>query len=200
MKIKLNMKIISISLFIAIIGYFIKDKNYNLNEIYVNRFVYLKKDNTLFTGTLKVAGNSSYYIETFCEGVPCGEWAEYQNGGSYISKGKHLSVKEILSDNTIQMVSNDTSFIDYWQEGGDLPTDPYHFLVLILKDDTFFNSDIKQFDKFINQLAYAVKNDTRNLNYTYLKICFINSVYNWNKEYSKEYIVTEQKLKEITNE
>ncbi len=166
------------------------------DDIYVDRFVYLKSDSSLFTGTLKIADKSSYYYETFSKGIPCGVHAERQNGGSYVSKGEYLVVEEALSEKTLQISSNDTMMIDYWQEGGDIPSDPYHFTLLILKDAAFFQSDKKQYDGYIQQLAVAVLNDTRSLKYDYLKISFVNAVYDWSKDYSKEYKLESGELME----
>lgn len=175
--------------------WFYQEQPVGKDDIYVDRMVYMKSDSSLFTGTLKVVGKASYYYETFCKGIPCGEWAEHQKGGSYVSKGKYLVVKENLSETTLQMLSNDTIIIDYWQEGGDLPSDPYHFTVFILKDDAFFETNKEQYNAYIKQLANAVMKDTHNLKYDYLKITFVNAVHDWSKDYSKEYEVEGGKLK-----
>lgn len=181
-------------------GYWLYQQPVGKDDIYVNRLVYLKRDSRLFTGTLKISDRASYYYESFCKGIPCGKHAEHQNGGSYVSKGEYLVVKETLSQSTLQILLQDTVFINYWQEGGDLPSDPYHFTLLILKDDMFFQSDKKQYNGYINQLANAVKNDTRNLNYDYLKIAFVNAVHDWSKDYSKEYKLEGEKLQETGQE
>ena len=191
-----------LTIFVLLFGglWYYQQQPVGKDDINVNQLVYLKKDSSLFTGTLKIADKASYYYETFCNGIPCGEHAEHQNGGSYVSKGKYLVVKETLSETTLRILSNDPVVIDHWQEGGDLPSDPYHLLVLILKDNTFFQSDKKQYDAYINQLANAVKNDTHNLKYDYLKIAFVNAVYDWGKEYSIEYKLEGGKLQETNCE
>lgn len=176
--------------------WFYQQQPVSRDDIYVDRLVYLKSDSSLFTGTLKVVGDASYYYINFCKGIPCGEWAEHQNGGSYVSKGKYIEVRENLSETTLLILSNDTIIIDYWQEGGDLPSDPYYLTVFILKDNVFFQSNKKQVDGYMKQLANAVMNDTRRLKYDYLKITFVNAVHDWSKEYSKEYKLEGGKLEE----
>jgi hypothetical protein len=168
-------------------GCFLFSEKYSEDDIYVDRLVYSKKDSTLFTGTLKVVGKSSYYYESFCKGIPCGEWAEHQKGGGIIHKGKYLD-ENILSEKTRSLIKTDIFLIDHWQEG-ELPTITYppYLTIFILKDNTFFETDMKQYDSYIKQLAQSVLNDTRSLKYDYLKISFGNAVYDGNKHYSKEY-------------
>lgn len=166
-------------------------------DIYVKRFVYLKRDKSLFTGILEVNNTESYYYVNFSNGIPIGEWAEHQNGGSYVSKGKYLEAEEILSKTTRNLLRNDIFIIDYWQEGGDLHTDPYHFNLLILKKDAFFDIEKNRNDIYVNNFANAVNKDTYFLKYDYLKISYVNAVYNWTKEYSKEYKRYNGKLLEI---
>ena len=187
-------------LVVGVVYWFYQQQPVGNDDIYVNRLVYLKSDSGLFTGTLKVADEASYYYESFCKGIPCGEYAEHQKGGTYVSKGKHIAVKKTLSEKTLQMLSNDTVVIDYWQEGGDLPSDPYHLTLLILRDDRFFQSDKKQYDNYIRQLAEAVLNDTRSLEYDYLAISFGDAVHDADKTYSKEYKVEAGKLLETYSE
>ncbi len=187
-----------LTLFILLLGgYWFFQPSVGKEDIYVNRLVYLKKDSSLFTGMLKVIGKASYYNVTFCEGLPCGEWAEHQNGGSYVANGKYLVVKETLSENTRKLLINDTVLIDYWQEAGDLPSDPFILSVLILKDEVFFQSEKKDYDSYINQVANFVLDDTRKLKYNYLTIHFVNAVRYWSKDYSKEYKLEDGRLREI---
>ncbi len=168
---------------------FNKQKVVGLEDIYINKFVYLNKDSCLFTGLLKDPGESSSRYCKFCSGIPCGEAGEQQIGGGYVSKGEFLGLKEYLSKTTLKQIENNIVFMKYWQEGGDFSYDPYHLSVYILKDDAFFQSDIKQNDDFIDQLAESILRDTHNLKYLDIKIAFVNSVFDWSKEYFKEYPV-----------
>lgn len=177
-------------------------KKFEEADLYVNKLVYLKKDSTLFTGTLEITNDASSYQVSFCKGIPCGEYAEREsNGGTCVSKGKYLVAEDILSANTRKLLSKDTVIIDYWQEG-ELPTIKYptFFTIIILKDDKFFQSDKKQYSGYIQQLANAILNDTQKLKYDYLKISFVNAVYDWSKDYSKEYSVEDGKLEETEQE
>lgn len=194
------MKIIAVVSVLLFGGYWTYQQTLiSKDDVYVDRLVYLKKDSTLFSGTLKVVGKASYYYENFCTGIPCGEWSEHQKGGSYVSRGKYLSVKETLSDSTLQILLNDTVILDYWQEGGDLPSDPYYLTLFILKDDAFFKTDKGQYDNYIQRLANALMNDTRNLKYNGLSISFANNVYDWTDHYRKSYELQDGKLIEVTN-
>lgn len=164
-------------------------------DLYVDKLVYLKKDSTLFTGTLKVVDNASSYYMNFCEGVPCGEHAEQEkNAGPFVSKGKYLVVEETLSDSTRKIMLSDTVIIDYWQGGGDLPSDPYYLTINILKENTFFEADTSRYESYMNQLAISVANDTKGLQHDYLKIRFVDAVHDWSKEYSKGYKLENGKL------
>jgi len=175
-------------------------KKFEKADLYVNKLVYLKKDSTLFTGTLMVNSDASYYYMNFCNGIPCGEWSENENNGGVVNKGNYLN-KTILSEATQNLIGIDTFLINYWQES-ELPTIKYppFFTLIILKDDAFFQSDKNQYDDYIKQLANAVLNDTRNLKYDYLKITFVNAVHDWSKDYSKEYKVEGGKLQETSSE
>ncbi len=166
------------------------------DDIYVNRLVYLKSDSSLFTGTLRISDIASTCEINFCNGLKCGEWGEYENGGGVVHKGKYLN-QNTLSKTTQKLIATDTFLINHWQES-ELPTITYppFLTVFILKDDTFFQSDKKQYDDYIKQLAHAVMNDTRSLKYDYLKITFVNAVYDWSKDYSKEYTLEAGKLLE----
>ncbi len=178
--------------------FFYKKQSVGKNDIYVDRLVYLKSDSSLFTGTLKVVNKASYYHKTFCRGIPCGEWAEHQNGGGIIHKGKYLD-KSILSETTRKLIKADIFLIDHWQEG-ELPTITYppFLTIFVLKDDTFFETDKEQYDSYMKQLAQAVLNDTRSLKYDYLKISFGNAVYGGSKKYySKRYKLEAGELIEI---
>jgi hypothetical protein len=159
-------------------------------DLYVDKLVYFKRDSTLFTGTLKVNGKASYYYETFFEGIPCGEWAEYESGGAIVNKGKYLN-PNILSDSTKKIMATDVFLINHWQESelASIKYPPF-VTVLILKEDVFFQLDKKQYENYFLLLANAVQNDIRNLKYDYLKISFVNAVHDWNKNYSKEFIHT----------
>jgi hypothetical protein len=164
------------------------------DDLYINQLVYLKKDSTLFSGTLKIVNQGSYYYITFCEGIPCGESAEHQKGGNYVSKGKYLILKETLSNSTLKMISNDTVTLEYWQEGGNLPSDPYHLSILILRKELSLK---EKNDNYMNELANKVLNDTRNLKYDYLSLTFANSVFDWTEEYYKNYELKDGKLIEM---
>lgn len=164
------------------------------DDIYVDRLVHLKSDSSLFTGKLKVVGNASYYYETFCRGFPIGEFSEHQNGGNFISKGQYLIASEVLSTETLKTFLNDTVIVEYWQDGGNFPTDPYHFTVLVLKDDAFFQSDKKQYAEMIHKFSLAIVHDTRSLKYDYLDIRFVDSVYDWSKSYAITYELKDGRL------
>jgi hypothetical protein len=164
------------------------------DDLYIKRLVYLKKDNSLFSGTLKIEDRASYSFVRFCGGFPCGEHAEQQNGGNYVTKGKYLVVQETLSEETLKKLSNDTVIIDYWQEGGDLLDDPYHLHVIVLKSDLFFKSDFNQEYDYILKLANSIYKDTKIKRYDYLEISFVNALYDWDKEYFQEYKVENQQL------
>jgi len=185
-------KIILVTLMFFILGC---RKEFKENDLFVDKLVYLKKDSTLFTGTLKDGNDASYYYMTFCKGIPCGKWGEREkNEGSFVSKGNYLAVNETLSERTLHMLSNDVVFIDYWQEGGDLLTDPYHFTIYILKNEAFFQENKQQYESYIQELTNNILNDTHNLKYNYLTIAFVNTVHGWSKNYSKEYKVENKKL------
>src|SRR5688572_22345527 len=77
------------------------------DEIYVKRLVYLKKDSSLFTGSLNSVGDVSSYKMNFCSGIPCGEWYEKDVYGGIIQQGNYLN-KSILSDKSIQFMEKDT--------------------------------------------------------------------------------------------
>lgn len=175
-------------------------REYEEKDLYVDKLVYLKSDSTLFTGTLKVADNASYYYQAFCKGIPCGEWAERENGGGLVQKGKYLN-KNILSRTTKDLIETDTFLINHWQES-ELPTVlyPQFLTVLILKEDVFFEGDKSKYEGYISELANAVMNDTRSLKYDYLKIRFVNAVHDWSKEYWKEYKIEGRKLVETGKE
>ncbi len=177
-------------------------KKFDVADLYVDKLVYLKKDSTLFTGTLEISDDASSYLVSFCKGIPCGEYIEREtNGGTCVSKGKYLVTEDVLSPNTRKELSKDIVIIDYWQEG-ELQTIKYppFFTIIILKEDKFFQSDIKQFDGYFYWLASIILNDTRKLKYDYLKISFVNAVYDWSKEYSKEYKREGGKLRETEKE
>lgn len=182
-----------VAIFISII-YGCSRGEFEANDIYVDRLVYLKRDNSLFTGTLKVVDEASYYKKTFCKGIPCGEWGEREKDeGPFVAKGEYLAVKEILSESTVQALSNNTVIINYWQEGGDLPSDPRHLTVIILKEDAFFESDKSRYKNHINPLVSAVMDDTRSLEYDYFEITFVNAVHDWSRDYSKRYDIKKGK-------
>ena len=180
-------------------GYWLYQQSVGKDDIYVSRLVYLKKDSSLFTGTLEINDPPHKSIYPFCKGLPCGKW-EYRFKGDLIHKGEYLD-QNIFSNETHKLIATDTFFIDNWQES-ELSTITYppFLTVYILKEDSFFQSDKKQYEVYILQLANAVKNDTRNLKYDYLKISFVNAVYDWSKDYSKEYKLEDGKIKEISNE
>jgi hypothetical protein len=168
-------------------------------DIYVNRLVYLKKDSSLFTGTLEIEDAPHKSIYPFCKGLPCGKW-EYRFNGDLIHKGEYLE-KYSLSNKAQKIIATDTFFIDYWQEG-ELPTTTYppFLTVYILKEASFFQRDKKQYESYFSQLANAIMYDTRNFRYDHLKISFVNAVYDWSKDYSKEYELKGGKLVETRSE
>ena len=165
-------------------------------DIYVNRLVYLKKDSSLFTGKLKVVDRASYYYVNFCEGIPCGEWSEHQRGGSYIGKGRYIEVSEILSKRTIELLTNDTVVVNYFQEGGNIPTDPYYIYVIILKENSFFQLNNQEKKTEVKELIKAIKDDMRNvkLKYDEFAIIFVDAIDDWGKDYWIHYEVKEGKF------
>jgi hypothetical protein len=167
-----------------------------LDDVYVDRLVYLKSDSSLFTGALRISDRASTGEINFCDGLPCGEWGEYQNGGGIIQEGEILD-PSTLSKTTQDLLSPDTFSIDHWSEGKS-PTVPYptYLTIDILKDDAFFQSDKKQYDDDLVQLANAVCNDTRHLKYDYLRVRFVDAVFDWHQYYSKEYKLEGGKLVE----
>ena len=171
-------------------------KSFKEADLYINKLVYLKKDSTLFTGILRVSDDASYYNKSFCKGIPCGEWGEYETNGGVVNKGNYLD-KAILSEATQDLIGSETFLINYWQES-ELPTITYppFLTVIILKNDAFFHSDKKQNESDIRQLAYSVVRDTRNMKYDFLTITFVNAVHSWNMDYTKEYNLENGKLQD----
>ena len=195
------MKIAIVLSVVLLGGYWVFQQNsVGKSDIYVDRLVYLKNDNILFTGTLEVEGKASYYSQPFCNGIPCGEWYEHQNGGGIIHKGKYLD-KNILSESTHELFATDTFLINHWQEG-ELPTIKYppYLTIFILKDDAFFQVDIKQYGNIFTEIANAVMNDTHGLKYDYLTISFGTSVFETSKCYAKEYKLVRGELQEMQRE
>lgn len=166
-------------------------------DLYVDKLVYLKKDSSLFTGMLKIDGEASSFYMSFRQGIPWGEHAEQEkNSGPYVSKGEFLKVREILSLNTIKLFSEDSVIVNYWQEGGDLVSDPRYVTLLILKDDTFFSSELSQHNNYMMELAECIKIDLKTLEYDFLQVSFVDAFYCWNRSYSKEYRIVKNKLLE----
>lgn len=105
------------------------------SDIYINRLVYLRKNNALFTGALKTVDNASQAHQSFCNGIPCGTYAEQQNGGSYISKGEYIALDKLQAIK--RAFPTDTITVSLWQAGGDIASDPYYLSVTVLKDNAF---------------------------------------------------------------
>lgn len=183
---------------VAVMLFFLScSRDFEKKDIYVDRLVYVKSDSTLFTGTLKVSGGASYYYVNFCAGMPCGQWAENENSGGVVFKGSYLD-KNTLSEATQKLIGANTFLIDHWQES-ELPhiQHPPHLTIIILKDEAFFQWGKSHYEDQFNQLAEAVLNDTHGLKYDYLKITFVNAVFDWTKDYSKEYRLEYGELLEI---
>jgi hypothetical protein len=186
-----------LSLFIVLlVCYLIYQPLVERDDVYVNRYVYLKKNGSLFTGTLKINDPPQSSSYSFCNGLPCGKW-EYRFNGDLIQKGEYID-KIILSKETQKLLAQEIFVLDYWQEG-ELPNIKYSpfFTVIILKNDKFFSSERNNYDRYIQQLANMIFDDTRKLNYYYLEISFVNALYDWTKVYSKEYKIKSGKLLEI---
>lgn len=169
------------------------------NDIIINRLVYSKIDKRLFTGTLHLQNEVSLYKISFCNGMPCGEYSECEiNGGGCICKGTYLNGLELLSQKTKELLSMDTVIIDHWQEG-ELPTFQYppNIKIIILKEEDFFKNKKKNNVNIYN-LANSIFADTKEMNYQNLQICFVNSIYNWSQEYSRDFIVQDGRLEEIS--
>lgn len=190
--------ILTIFVFVVLFGgYWIYQKPTDKNSIYVNRLVYLKRDSSLFSGTLEINETPHKVIYRFYKGLPCDKW-EYRFKGDLVQKGEYLNTG-ILCKGTRNLILTDTFFIDHWQEG-ELPTVKYppNLSLIILKGNKFFELDKKQYEMYFRQLAYAVKKDVHTLKFDYLKISFVNAVYDWSNDYSKEYYVKDDKLIEIS--
>jgi hypothetical protein len=188
---------VSLSLLIVLfLCYLIYQPFVDKEDIYVNHFVYLKKDSSLFSGTLKLNNPPQSSSYTFCNGMPCGKW-ENRFNGDLIQKGEYID-KNILSKETQKLLEQEIFVLDYWQEG-ELLNNKYspYFTVIILKNEKFFHSKKKKYYKYIQQLANMILDDTRKLNYYYLEISFVNALYNWTKVYSKEFNIKRGKLLEI---
>jgi len=186
-----------LSIFIVLLVYFfIYQPWVDKDDIFVNRYVYLKKDGSLFSGTLKINNPPQSSSYTFCNGMPCGKW-ENRFNGDLIQKGEYID-KNILSKETQKLLEEEIFVLDYWQEGEllNIKYSPY-FTVIILKNDKFFRSEKKKYYRYIQQLAKMILDDSRKLNYHYLEISFVNALYDWTKVYSKEYNVKSGKLIEI---
>ena len=163
---------------------------YSMEDLYIDRLVYSKKDSTLFSGTLKVSDYGSTYKISFINGLPNGAYEEVLNEGDYVTKGEYIDPKSIFKQNTLKLLSNDTILLDYWSEGG-LESDPMHLNLYILKSNHFFNKQDKN-NAFINILLQSVVRDTKKMKYKYLKICFVDSVFEWKRKVSFNYIKTEK--------
>lgn len=190
---KRKIKVI-ISIIIVLLGcYLFFQPTVGKDDIYVNHFVYLKKDNSLFTGNLMINNLPQSSSYSFCKGLPCGKW-EYRFKGDLIQKGEYID-KNILSKETQKLLEQEIFILDYWQEG-ELPNIKYspYFTVYILKNDKFFRSKKKKYFRYIQQLANMILDDTRKLNYYYLEISFVNALYDWTKVYSKEFNIKNGKL------
>ncbi len=162
---------------------------YSMEDIYINRLVYNKSDSTLFSGTLKISDKGSTYKISFTNGLPHGEYEEVLNGGDYVCKGEYLDTKSIFSSKTNDILKGDTIILDYWSEGG-LESDPMHLNFYILKENIFFNQKQKK-----NHLKALIKNfvkDTKKMDYKYLRICFVDNVFEWKKEISFDFVKTKE--------
>ena len=161
-------------------------------DIYVNRLVYLKKDSTLFSGTLKGIGKSSYFFKRYCKGIPCGEWSEHQNGGGVIQKGKYLE-RGILSNASEELIKSDVITLNHWQEG-ELSTSEYppYLSVVILKNDVFFENE--NYHTYAHEIATMIMYDTRNLKFDNINIVFSNAVRDDDKFFNVRYLIHEGKL------
>lgn len=160
------------------------------DDIYVDRLVYLKKDSSLFTGTLKVNNPPHTATYTFCKGMPCESW-EYRFKGDLVHKGERLG-NNTLSANTIKLIGSDIFYLDYWQEG-ESETDPKILSVRIIKSDSFFRSDKNDYKDYFEQVANAVVEDTKHLNYVIFNIDIRLSVYKSEKMYVKKYSIEKGK-------
>ena len=156
------------------------------DAIYIDKLVYLKKDSTLFTGTLHVLDLKEIVLEiTFNDGIPVGEWRGYDNYPTHIHGIGKVLEKEILSEYTLSLIGTKMFYINHYKEGG-----PYGvplLSVVIVKPLTFFKEEKSQFVDYFQKLADEILKDTKHIEYRFLLIDFEDAIFNSQNAYSREY-------------
>ncbi len=193
------MKLIKLSILgcflIIIVYYFYGLKKSSPKDIYVERLVYSKKSNKLFTGKIEYKGEKSTSTVNFCNGMPCNIWSEVDNYGGIIQQGEYLN-KMLLSKKTTEEIGTDTFYLDYWHEGHLLEGEYPPFLVVgILKPTFFFTFNQTYYNDYIDSLAHNVFNDTYDdIKYDELEIIFLNQIYDATKHIYKTYKIKNNEL------
>lgn len=182
-------KLILIILFVIIIcilyvSLFIN--RYYESDVFEDKYMYLKEDSTLFSGSLKFRNEKVTCSLNFCDGIPCKNWQEYTNNSyEIISEGEYLNSNNFLSQHTINLLKRESFFINYWKEG-----DAKNRLIInILKDSSFFVSKNFKNNSDISNIARSVYSDSNDLDYKYLTIAYINSVFNYTLYFKIEFII-----------
>lgn len=156
------------------------------DAIYIDKLVYLKKDSTLFTGTLHVLDFQEIVLKiTFKDGIPVGEWKGYDNYPSDIHVIGKMLDKQILSEYTVSLIGTKMFYLNHYKEGG-----PYGVPLLsvgIVKPPTFFKEEKTQYVDYFQKLADEISKDTKHIEYRFLLIDFEDAIFSPQNVYSIEY-------------
>ena len=180
---------------LAMSGYWLyREPSVSKADIYIKRLVYLNRDNKLFTGILRIDDNASQFHQSFCNGIPCGKYAEQQKEGSSISRGEYISLDKLAAIK--KEFATDTITVNLLQAGGDVASDPYYLSVTILRDDAFFEDKNSLLPS--SKIVEAAMRDTQEFHYDYLTITFANAMYDATRYCYKEYKVKNGQVIEET--
>lgn len=190
---KRNSKILSTAIIIIIIAvvYKFKFHTYSIDEVLINKYVYLKKNGNLLNGSLDDMDEAKTYriIINFRNGLPEGHW-EYRHKGSLIEKGEYLNINEYELYELKKILANEIFVIDYWHynEIADLENEAY-ISIQILKPKSFFQSNINQYQEYINDIAKAIVKDNLKIKFKYLEIEFVSDFYKPRLHFRFEYTI-----------
>lgn len=193
-----NIKIVLLT-FILLFSYcaYLLMKPITKNNISIDRLVYLKRNNTPFTGILEVNEPPDKAKYQYCNGIPCGKWEYYYNN-ERISHGVYLD-KTLLSKNILNLIGLDTFAIDHWTEGESLDKDPSSLTFIILKSNSFFDADKKQYENYFNDLAHTIVKDVK-IPYSDLYLYFSKGLHYDSEKYEVEYWIMNGKPVRKTKE